>query len=535
MGRAATPFIVGSNPTGHLGYENNLNNRKVEKEKKDIMNTMLKNMKEVDNYKYTENGALCYSSTMNKVMDLFAFGGAYRHRSDDDCILLFKEAFEEDALLALKCLFYLSDIRGGQGERRFFRVCYRWLAINYPEVARKNLYLIPVYRRWDDILYSCVDTPIMSDAFAFIKGQLALDVECKTPSLLAKWLPSENASSNQTKRMGNIIRSYLGMTHKQYRKTLSDLRSRINIVEKLMSENRWNEIEFDKLPSKAGLIYKNAFATNDITKERYAKFAEDRKAKVNAGSLYPYEIIGKIFNEIDFFEDASELSETDRLMYQKYWDNLPDYFNGNTSNILCMIDTSGSMCGRGAAAPINVATSIGIYAAERSAGPFKNHYISFSHNPQLIEVKGTDIADKAIRIRRANLCENTNLTKAFDYLLDIADLPSTREEDIPEQIIVISDLEIDYMTTGINRWSTKGAITEMEKVRHKWSDHGHKMPKLVYWCVNSRSNTILEKSDGVSFVSGMSPVIFQSILTGKTGWELLLTTICVDRYKDITI
>ena len=500
------------------------------------MNTMLKTLKEIENYKYTENGALCYSSTMNKIMDLFAFGGAYRNRSDDDCVLLFKEAFEEDKLLALKCLFYFRDVRGGQGERRFFRVCFNWLCKNYPEIAKKNIPNIVLCGRWDDVLYSCVNTPIEVDALAFIKGQLALDVECKTPSLLAKWLPSENASSAETKRMGRIVRTYLDMTHKQYRKVLSELRSRINIVEKLMSENRWDEIEFDKLPSKAGLIYKNAFATNDITKERYAKFAEDRNTKVNAGTLYPYEIIGKIFNEIDWFEDASKFSETDRLMYQKYWESLPDYFNGKQSNILCMVDTSGSMCGRGAAAPINVATSLGIYAAERAGGPFKNHYISFSRNPQLIEVKGTDIADKAIRIRRTNLCENTDLTKAFDYLLDIADLPTTKEEDIPEQIIVISDLEIDHMTTGNGNWTAKGAITEMERVREKWAQHGHKMPKLVYWCVNSRSNTILDKTDGVSFVSGMSPSIFSCIITGKTGWELFLEAVGDNkRYADVTI
>jgi hypothetical protein len=224
-------------------------------------------------------------------------------------------------------------------------------------------------------------------------------------------------------------------------------------------------------------------------------------------------------------------------MFQKYWDNLPDYFNGKQSNMLCMVDTSGSMSGRGAAAPINVATSLGIYAAERAGGPFKNHYISFSRNPQLIEVRGIDIADKACRIARTNLCENTDLTKAFDYLLAIADLPSTKEEDIPEQIIVISDMEIDHMTTGRGNWTTKGAITEMEKVRHKWSDHGHKMPKLVYWCVNSRNtNTILDRGPGVSFVSGMSPSIFSCIITGKTGWDLFLEAVGNNkRYENVVI
>lgn len=140
------------------------------------LNSMLENMKEVNNYKYTENGAIAYKSTMNKVMDLFAFGGAYRNRSDDDCILLFKEAFEEDALLALKCLFYFRDCRGGQGERRFFRVCYRWLAKNYPEIARKNLEKIPCFGRYDDI-YCLFGTPLEEDALKFIKKEIANGLE----------------------------------------------------------------------------------------------------------------------------------------------------------------------------------------------------------------------------------------------------------------------------------------------------------------------------------------------------------------------
>lgn len=78
------------------------------------MNTLLKGLKEEDNIALTANGALAYKSTMNKVYDLFALGGAYRNKSDADCILLFKEAYEENPELALKCLFYLRDIRGGK-------------------------------------------------------------------------------------------------------------------------------------------------------------------------------------------------------------------------------------------------------------------------------------------------------------------------------------------------------------------------------------------------------------------------------------
>ena len=135
-------------------------------------NTFLNEMKNNTNFDYTENGGLTRKTTTSKVLDMFGMGGAYRERSDSDVILLFREAFEEDALLAMKCLFYLRDILEGQGERRFFKVVFHWLAINYPEIARKNYKLIPLYGRYDD-LYCLVDTPLEKEMFRFMKHEVA--------------------------------------------------------------------------------------------------------------------------------------------------------------------------------------------------------------------------------------------------------------------------------------------------------------------------------------------------------------------------
>ena len=231
------------------------------------MSNFLSSLREETNFGYTENGALTHRSTLSGVMDLFAMGAAYRQRSDADCIVLFKKAFAENPTYALKCLFYLRDVRGGQGERRFFRTCMKHLVKHDIEAVRRNFKYFPVYGRWDD-LYILVDTPLENEVFDFMKHQLALDVECKTPSLLAKWLKSENTSSAESRRLAKITRQHFGMTAKQYRKTLSLLRERIKVVERLMSAQRWSEIEFDKIPSKAGMIYRNAFARHDIERMR---------------------------------------------------------------------------------------------------------------------------------------------------------------------------------------------------------------------------------------------------------------------------
>ena len=248
------------------------------------MNTFTQNLATSTNYKRTENGALAHKSTLSKVYDMFALGGAYRNRDEEDCIDLFCNALGEDRTLAIKCLFYLRDVRGGQGERRFFRVCYRWLAETrtYKTLALRNLDKVSEFGRWDDLIYVTFGTPLQDNALEIIKNQLTLDVQCETPSLLAKWLPSENASSAQTKAYGTIVREYLGMSHKEYRLLLTSLRNKIRIVETLMSQNRWDEIEFDKIPSRAGLIYKNAFARRDIIAKKYEEFVKDDNTTVNA-------------------------------------------------------------------------------------------------------------------------------------------------------------------------------------------------------------------------------------------------------------
>ena len=504
------------------------------------MNTFLNGMKTATNFTHTENGALTHKSSMSGLLDLFGMGAAYRTRSDADCIYLFQKAYEEDAVHALKCLFYLRDVRGGQGERRFFRVITRWLADHETAAMRRNLEYVPEFGRWDD-LYEFIGTKLEEDAFELMRKQLMLDVQCKAPSLLAKWLKSENTSSHKSRELANKTRKAFHMTHKEYRKTLSVLRERIKVLERLMSENRWDEIEFDKIPSKAGLVYRNAFARRDMIKAKYEKFAKSETTKVNAGTLYPYEVVAKAYEltrpyiSYGWWGRSSRqgelpLNSTERLMINKYWDNLTDYFNGCSLDALCMIDTSGSMWRSDSAAPINVAIALGLYAAERARGPFAGHYISFSSRPQLIETSGVDFVDKVQRIYSTNLCENTNIEAAFDMLLNTALSTRCTQADLPKSIVVISDMEFDAQRGYYGRRDN----TLMENIARKWASAGYQMPNLVYWNVDARQNNMpMTVKDGVSFVSGFSPVIFEQIMKGKTAFDLMLDKLDSERYACI--
>ena len=328
------------------------------------------------------------------------------------------------------------------------------------------------------------------------------------------------------------------MTHKQYRKTLSVLRERINVLERLMSAGKWDEIEFDKIPSKAGMIYRNAFARRDIIKAKYEAFAKDEKTKVNAKTLYPYEVVHQAYDLTSSWRwRTTALDDTERLMLNKYWDNLADYFNGATLNALAVVDTSGSMTWGGSSSvhPIDVAISLGLYCAERAKGPFAGHYVSFSSRPQLIETDGVDFCDKVQRIYRTNLCENTNIEATFDMLLDTAIKNHCSQDDLPESLVIISDMEFDSARGRYYSYDERPEYgTLMERIERKWNAHGYKMPKLVYWNVDARHDNIpMTVKDGVSFVSGFSPVLFEQIMKGKTAFDLMFDKLDSERYACI--
>lgn len=514
------------------------------------MNTFMNALKEKNNYTFTENGAITYRSTLNGLLDLFALGGAYRTRSDADCITLFKKAFEEDQTYAMKCLFYLADIRGGQGERRFFRVVSKWLANEHTEVMRRNLQYVPEYRRWDD-LYEFVGTPLESAAFTLMYHQLQLDVQSKTPSLLAKWLKSENTSSRESRFLANKTREYFNMSHKEYRKTLSILRERIRVLERLMSAGRWDEIEFDKIPSRAGMIYKNAFARHDLERmkseknvQTYADFAKDKNTKVNAKALYPYEVVKKAMEYSGgawgyYYNHGykdQDLNNTDRLMINKYWDNLADYFKGCSFNGICVADTSGSMYGD----PLAVALSIAMYCAERNTGAFANHFFTFSSNPDFLEIQGVDFVDKVKRMSGADWGGSTNIEAVFNEMLAVAKANHCSQDEIPASVIIISDMEFDSCVVGgarnSSRWGggPRANETLFETIENRWNAAGYRMPLITFWNVDARQNNIPMRQEGhVNFVSGFSPVIFEQVMKGKTAIDLMMDKLDSERYACI--
>lgn len=451
----------------------------------------------------TENNAITFIRSGSALLDFYAQAGAMR-KNPDEALNLFKKAFSENRLYAIRTLFYLRDVRGGQGERKLFRNCLEWLGTDYPEIFEKIITLVPEYGRWDDIFFD------NEKCFEVIGNQIKIDKDSQTPSLLAKWLPTINASSEHTKAKAKFTAQKLGMNGIEYRKTIRKIRKQIKAVEELMSANKWGEIEYPKVPSQASRIYKDAFKKHD--EKRYEKFiekAEKGEVKINAATLYPYQIYKSV---------KSNYSKT----LEALWNQLPDYTQGK--NALVIADTSGSMEGD----PMSVSVSLALYFAERNKGQFKDYFISFSEQPKLHKIQGVNLLDKMNSIELGDI-SNTNLQAVFDLILNTALMNRTPVNELPETIYIISDMEFDSACQN---------CTNYELIKSKYENSGYKIPNIVFWNVDARSGKNLPVqmgTNGVVMVSGFSPVIFKMAIENKTPEQQMLDTINSERYVKIEI
>ena len=393
---------------------------------------------------------------------------------------------------------------------------------------------IPNFGRWD-MLYAFDGTKLEKEAYQMFKEQLAVDLTSDKPSLMGKWLASENASSAESHYLGMKTRKYFGMTPRQYRKTLTHLRKKINVLERLMSANEWDRIEFDAIPSNAGFKYRRAFMRHDLERQKsgartYEDFIADDNTKVNAKVLYPYECISRARNV--YYRPAQD---TERKSVNKYWDNLKDYFNGASFNGMVMADTSGSMTWgkNNGALPIDVALSLAMYCADKNSGPFANLFMTFESNPHFMEVSGFDFCDKVKKAVNAPWGGSTNISSAFNLILNTAIENHCKQEDMPETLIIISDQEFDCCTGACMLYKS-GYESLMETISARFARAGYKCPKLVFWNINTRNDNIpMKDKDGITFVSGFSPSTFELIMTGKTSYTLMMEKLNSDRYKEI--
>ena len=479
----------------------------------------------------TQNGAATFNSTGDAVVNLFASGGSARKMVDEELFRLFTRAYDEDPDLTMKAIFYLRDIRGGAGERNTFRRLLRFASFYAPESVCKNIRYVPEYGRYDDLLALIgEDVPYQVEHRALLLIQNKLNEDQfvlahghpESISLLAKWMPSVNASSKETRRKAKYIARQLVMTDEDYRKMLTNLRKHLKLVENNLRESDYT-FDYGKIPSKAFLKYNGAFHRKD--EERFEKFMEAVKAgkkSVHTAVLSPTDIVASYKRK----------RETDDTL-ETLWKNLPDFMQGHNRTIVVR-DGSGSMIWASVGGKNNnlscldVADAMTIYAAERMPGEFHNTFITFSARPELIRLKeDTTLRQKLIRIRNADDISNTNMNAVFDLILKTAVENNVPQEELPEKIVIISDMQFDQAIS-------RADITNFEHAKARFEEAEYKLPDVVFWNVNADVFPVSAHETGTVLLSGYSPRIFE-MAAGEiiSPYELMKEVLCSERYAPV--
>jgi len=493
----------------------------------EIMNKFVNALNNETNKTVTANGAAAFKSTKSYVLDLFALGGSARNADPIALHDMITKAFNENPELAARVVFYLGDIRGGQGFRDLFKAGLKIMVRRYPNIVRKIMRDIPEFTRWD-MMYQLEGTALENDMFALLK-EVSFNALNKNEShLIFKWLKSK-ASSDETNRLMRKTARKFDMSEADYRRFIKRGRAPLKLVETLMSTGRSDEIEYSALSSKAALKYREAFKRNDG--ERFNEFVEavvKGEATMNMSVAYPHEIVSKYMGGGGYWNESVKAYDAS---LEAAWKSLEHYFGDG--GILNVTDVSGSMLSTisndSKVTCMDVSVSLGIYTAEHNTGYFKNMFMTFSNRPSLVKLSDKDsLRDKIIRTKSADWGMNTDINAVFKLLLTTATQNRVPQKDLPKTILIVSDMQFDACTnmksTNYNEWSAK------------FAQAGYELPQIVFWQVSTESNVPVKVlTPGTAVVSGFSPSILKYIYEGEinTPYDFMLEVVMTERYDRI--
>ena len=447
--------------------------------------------------------------TGDPVVDLFYKVGAMRGQN---VIPQFVGAYAENPDLATRVMLWSRDVREGAGERQLFRDVLSWLEHNDFERFLRVIRQVPEVGRWDDLW---VATTVRGKHAVF---DMMVEAFANGNGLAAKWTPRKGAIAEE-------FRTWLGVSHKLYRKMLVGM---TKVVETQMCDNQWDQINFSHVPSQASRIYKKAFNRHTPRFKEYvqALVKGDPQVKVNAGAVYPYEVLKPLIRSSNW----NPLSETERDHIVQQWNALPNWLVNDTT-ILPMVDVSGSMTTPASknteVTCLEVAVSLGLYLSDKTNSVFKDVFLTFSEHPEVVKLKGT-IAQKVQQMKTSDWGMNTNLVKALEEVLYLAKSNQVPQEDMPKILLILSDMQFDSCCRFDH--------TAMESINHRFLLAGYTTPQVVFWNLSNHDNVpVKARENGAALVSGFSPSIVKSVLTtprdGFTPVGVMMNTIMKDRYS----
>ena len=460
------------------------------------------------NETFTENGMKAYNSSLNAIVDLFfEFGG---NRGNSNAVLsLFQAAVAEDLDLAVRVALYGRDVRGGMGEREHFRTILTYFARSNPTDAVKLIPLVPSVGRFDD-LFAFIDTPVESNALDFYTHALR-----EGNGLAAKWCPREKSSQ---RRIASKLRRHIGLSPRDFRKLLV---SATNVVESKMCSNEWTDIDYSKVPSLSMIRNIQAFVRHDpYGIEEFKKGLDNGTTKVNAGAVYPHQVVRSIFTN-------------DERVSEHQWKALPNWIPEGKS-FIPVVDTSGSMmcaCDDAGTSAIDVSVGLGLYCAMKAKGEFQNKMLTFNSKPSWIDVSGLSLNNAVRKTANANWGMTTNIELTYNLILQAAVNNAVPQSDMPDYLIIFSDMQFDAATSGANKI--------IPNMRERFEQAGYEMPKVVFWNLRGKTTNetvpVTYDEHGTALVSGFSPALLKSVLSDSlddfTPFNVVLEAVSDNKYN----
>ena len=500
----------------------------------------------------TANGGNAFKSTGNAIVDYFML--FMRDLSIDDSYNHLEKCWKKDPKKTVAIIFNGRDRLNGKKEKRVANEAMLWLRKNKFETYMCNIKLyVEKYGRWKDLQFISynlknIDHKIEMNIIAqkLIEDKINLDNN-KPVSLCAKWAPSENDRNDRQRQFAKKVASVIygskdSYKMSKYRKQyLVPLRKQIGIVESKMCDNKWEEIKYENIPGVASNKLKKAFIKHD--EERYKKYLEDVAAsvkKINVTGILPHELAGVYIKDLEKF-NKGEVCQTTEMQWKAIVENVRK--SGNFDNAISIVDVSGSMFNaKNGSIPAQVAVALGIITALCCKGDFANKIITFSENPQLVDLISTNTAEKA-KIKNgdtdttsttgaSNISNipslheciknimgvdygfSTDFLKCNEEIINYAIKYKVPQDKMPKKLFVFTDMQFNNTITGNferdyrnSRNNTNALDTVYKSIVKLYEANNYTAPKFIFWNLNSDSNEVFPvncDTEGTAIVSGFS-------------------------------
>lgn len=463
------------------------------------------------------------------------------------------DAAQEDLIDTFILAFHIRDCRGGKGLRNLGRYSLVWLFINYPIEFMKVMHLIPYYGRWDDLLYFFPQVLELSDKkyvqdnyitnnisndhmnklrdnqntiVSHYTNQLYDDKnkmnEGKPCSLAAKWSPTEKDSLDREYGVFTTLAKSMNISPQKLRKMFNTpLRAYLNVVERYMCENKWNHIDYNKVPGHAMKLLRKAFEKHDEHRFQQWKTnlsrTDENKTKVNAKTLHPHQIV-RNFRTNNCGDDVLEAQ----------WKVLVEEVKklGTLRDTVIVCDTSGSMTALNHL-PLDISVALGMIVSEVVEGPFHNNVLTFNTTPQFVKLTDGSAYDRWEQIRSIPWGGSTDLQKTFKLILNRGRDCGLTDKDMPKRLFIVSDMQFNSIDNS--------NLTNFEEIDKMYRESGYTRPHIVFWNVNGSSDDfpVTANEHGTVLVSGSSPSILKAIINNVSFStnDIIRTTLDDCRYN----